>query len=291
MKVIAGVDGSKYARWVIEWIAQFPFASSPQVTALHAVDIVALGAPFMVQRRVIGNRHFLQAEIRRVEASGRQVVAETKALLTSLQLKAQVVLERGPVATSILRRATGRDGMVVIGSRGLDAFDRFMLGSVSTKVILHAPCSVLVVKEAPRPLRRVVLAIDGSKSSEKALQFLLRKMRSTKMNPDNWKKGKGQAIIATVVHVMSFLRYSEVKETGNALIHSYADRLVMAGYEVEEALRFGKPADEILNVAQQHKADVIVTGAKGLGAIARFLLGSVSTRLVQHSSCSILLVR
>ncbi|MGH7146712.1 MAG: universal stress protein, partial [Nitrospiraceae bacterium] len=40
--------------------------------------------------------------------------------------------------------------------------------------------------------------------------------------------------------------------------------------------------------AAQHHADLIVMGAKGLGAIARFLLGSVSTRVVQHASCSVL---
>jgi hypothetical protein len=55
MKVIAGVDGSKYGRWATEWIAQLPFASSPQVTALHVVDVVSLRAPFVVQPVVIGN--------------------------------------------------------------------------------------------------------------------------------------------------------------------------------------------------------------------------------------------
>lgn len=144
------------------------------------------------------------------------------------------------------------------------------------------------MKEAPRLLRRVVLATDGSKSSEKALQFLLRKMRPAKMNPD---KVRVEEITVTVVHVMPFLRYPEVKETGNALVHYYADRLAMAGYQVDEAPRIGKPADEIIKVAQRHKADLIVTGAKGLEAISRFLLGSVSTKLVLHSSCSVLLIR
>ena len=56
------------------------------------------------------------------------------------------------------------------------------------KVTLHAPCSVLVVKQAPWLLKRVILAIDGSKSSEKTLQFLLRNMRSTYRNPSVWEK-------------------------------------------------------------------------------------------------------
>jgi nucleotide-binding universal stress UspA family protein len=291
MKVLAGVDGSKYARWAIEWIAQFPFASSPQVTALHVVDVVSLRAPFINQPVVIGNEHFIQAEITRLVTRGKKIAAETKALLSSLHLKGRVVTERGTIATSILRRATDQDRLVVLGSRGLDALDRFMLGSVSTQVTLHAPCSVLVVKQAPRFLKRVILTIDGSKSSEKTLQFLLREMRPTYMNPSMWEKGTEEAITVMVVHVMPSSKYPEVTEAGKALVHCSAEKLAMAGYEVEEILRFGNPADEIIELAHRHKADLVVTGAKGKGAVARLLLGSVSTRLIQHSRCSVLLVR
>lgn len=150
MKVIAGVDGSKYARWAIEWIAQFPFASSPQVTALHVVDVVSLRAPFINQLVVIGNEHFIRAEITRLVTRGRKIAAEIRILLSSQHLKGRVVTERGTIATSILSKAIGQDRLVVLGSRGLDALDRFMLGSVSTQVTLHAPYSVLVVKQAPR---------------------------------------------------------------------------------------------------------------------------------------------
>jgi nucleotide-binding universal stress UspA family protein len=44
-------------------------------------------------------------------------------------------------------------------------------------------------------------------------------------------------------------------------------------------------------VASKHHADLIVMGAKGLDAVSRFLLGSVSTRVVQHATCSVLVVR
>jgi nucleotide-binding universal stress UspA family protein len=46
-----------------------------------------------------------------------------------------------------------------------------------------------------------------------------------------------------------------------------------------------------MKVAAKQHADLIVMGAKGLGAIDRFLLGSVSTRVVQHANCSVLVVR
>lgn len=97
--------------------------------------------------------------------------------------------------------------------------------------------------------------------------------------------------MVTVVHVMPFLKYPELREAGKRVMQRDVDRLAKAGFQVREATRLGKPADEILTVANEHHADLIVTGAKGLGAIGRVLLGSVSTRVVQHAACSALVIR
>ncbi|MEO5864651.1 MAG: universal stress protein, partial [Nitrospiraceae bacterium] len=98
-------------------------------------------------------------------------------------------------------------------------------------------------------------------------------------------------IQVTVIHVMPFLKYPELKEAGRRLVEQSAQKLIQAGFTAEVVCQLGKPAEEIMKVASKHRADLIVMGAKGLGAIARFLLGSVSTRVVQHSSCSVLVVR
>lgn len=287
MKVVVAVDGSKYGQWGIEWVARLPFAEAPHVTAVHVVDAASLRAPFMVQPVMVGNERYIREEIQRLEARGKSAINEAKSLLASLKLKGKVRTERGAVAVNLLKQAPQRGGLLVAGSRGLDALDRFMLGSVSTHLTTHAPCSMLVVREEARPIRRVVLATDGSKSSEKVIDFMLKKLRPV---PAGAKGGQG-AIDVDVVHVMPFLKYPELKEAGVRLVERAAAKLARGGYSVEESFRLGKPADEILMVAAQNKADLIVTGAKGLGAVARFLLGSVSTKLVQHSPCSVLVVR
>jgi nucleotide-binding universal stress UspA family protein len=94
-----------------------------------------------------------------------------------------------------------------------------------------------------------------------------------------------------VIHVMPFVKYPELKEAGRRMVEQSVRKLVKAGFTAEAVCQLGKPAEEIMKVASKHRADLIVMGAKGLGAIARFLLGSVSTRVVQHSSCSVLVVR
>jgi nucleotide-binding universal stress UspA family protein len=281
MKVIVGVDGSKHARWATQWVAALPFAAPPRTTALHVLNLASLRAPFMVQPVVVGNEPFIREEVHRMERQAKRVTADTAALLESLKIPGQVRTINGPVAPTLVEHA-GRGCLIVLGARGLGALDRFLLGSVSTQVALHSPCSVLIVKEAPRRLRRIVLATDGSKASDKALRFLLRELQPA---------AKGQAIEVIVLHVMPFLKYPEVKQAGNALVTRAAARLAKGGYRVQTLTQLGDPAEEIIKVAEHQRADLVVSGAKGLGAVARFLLGSVSTKLAQQSPCSLLIVR
>jgi len=287
MNVLVATDGSKYGRWGLNWVAKLPLVERPCVIALHVLDLSALRAPFLSQPVMAGSERYIQEEIQRMEARTAKTLKEAKQQLAALKLMGTVRKEQGAIAPVILKRAPKRDGLLVVGSKGLDALDRFMLGSVSTKLIHHATCPVLVVKNEAVPLRRITLATDGSSASAQALEFML-----TKFQPDrSTGKGGRAPIHVSVIHVMPFLKYPELKEAGHKFIEQSVRKLVKAGFTAEPVYQLGKPAEEIMKVASKHHADLIVMGAKGLGAIARFFLGSVSTRVVQHSSCSVLVVR
>ena len=287
MNVLVATDGSKYGRWALNWVAHLPLVKPPRVTAMHVLDLRVLRAlrgPFLSQA---DSERYLQEEIQRMEARSAKALKEAKQQLASLKLKGTARKEQGAVAPTILKRAPKRDGLLVVGSKGLDALDRFMLGSVSTNLIQHATCPVLVVKGEASPLQRISLETDGSDASAKALAFVL-----SRFQPDRSTGQGGRVPIhVSVIHVMPFLKYPELKEAGRRLVEESVQKLSKAGFTAEPVCQLGKPAEEIMKVASKHRADLIVMGAKGLGAIARFLLGSVSTRVVQHSSCSVLVVR
>jgi nucleotide-binding universal stress UspA family protein len=281
MKVVVAVDGSKYGRWAVQWIGRVPFAKRPDVRAVHVVDLAALRAPFVPQPAMIGYEGYLQAEKKRLENRANKVASETAALLKALKLHGTVTTGKGHVSPTILKHAGGRGSLVALGNRGLGDFDRFFLGSVSAQVTLHAPCSVLVVKQPPRPIRRILLAVDGSRASDRALHFLLGELRPAKRN----------GIEVVVLHILPVFAYSQVAVADMALTRRYATKLAAAGYRAREAFKPGDPADEIIAAAKSRRADLVVAGAKGLSAVGRFLLGSVSTKLVRHCPCSILVVR
>jgi nucleotide-binding universal stress UspA family protein len=292
MKVLVATDGSKYGRWGLNWVAKLPLVELPDVMALHVLDGAKFRFPFRTK-----------LEIQRVEAHSARTLREATKRLASLKLKGAACKEQGAIAPTILKRAPKRNGLLVVGSQGLDALDRFLLGSVSTKLIHHATCPVLVVKGEAAPLRQIILATDGSEASAKALKFVL-----TKFQPDrSTRKGGRVPIHVSVVHVIApsllapidigttipWTKYRalKAKETGRRLVEQSAQKLIEAGFTAEPLCRLGNPAEKIMKMASQQQADLIVMGAKGLTDIDRFLLGSVSTRVVQHADCSVLVVR
>ena len=290
MNVLVAMDGSKYGRWGLNWVAKLPFVEPLRVTALHVLTVGSRSAPLISR-----------LEIQRRGSRSAKILKEATQQMAALKLKGTARKEHGAIAPVILKRAPKRDGLLVVGSQGLNALDRFMLGSVSTKLIHHATCSVLVVKNEAAPLRRIALAIDGSDASVQALKFVL-----AKFQPDrSTGKGGRVPIHVSVIHVMvpsslapitirSMIPWNkspELKEANLKFIDQSVRKLIQAGFTAEPVYQLGNAAEEIMQVAAELHADLIVMGAKGLGAIDRFLIGSVSTRVVQHANCSVLVVR
>src|ERR671914_1681934 len=81
------------------------------------------------------------------------------------------------------------------------------------------------------------------------------------------------------------------REDVNATLEEAAGQLKEAGFEVQTHAREGDPADAILDVAEEQKADLIVVGNKGMTGAKRFLLGSVPNKVSHHAPCSVMIIR
>ena len=160
--IVAMMDGSEYGRWALDWVAQLPFVERPRVTVVHVMDSTALRAPFLPLSVVTTEKAYLQEELDRMEAQSAKIISTIKQQLAALKLKGTVLKEQGAIAPEILKHVPKQDGLLVVGSKGVDTLHRFMLGSVSTNLLSYATCPVLVVKEEAAPVRRIILAPDGS---------------------------------------------------------------------------------------------------------------------------------
>jgi nucleotide-binding universal stress UspA family protein len=147
MKILLATDGSEYSEAAVDEIANRPFPPNTEVLLLSVLEVPAfpLGFPFggvdffdeQMQKNVGGA---VEKAAKKLSAGkeGRKLKVLTRVLCGSPK---RVILEQA--------EALGAD-LIVVGSHGLGAWDRLLLGSVSLAVATHAKCSVEIVR-VPAP--------------------------------------------------------------------------------------------------------------------------------------------
>ncbi|HAG07050.1 MAG: UspA domain protein [Clostridia bacterium 62_21] len=137
--------------------------------------------------------------------------------------------------------------------------------------------------------RKILVAYDGSEQAQHALRVAL----------DIAQRYGAEVCTATVVHVPDYAgTVDEVDEQMQRAREFYGKTLQQAQFWGEQAgvkittqLLFGHVGETLVRFAAQENADLVVAGARGLSAIRRYLMGSVSTFLVQHARCPVLVVK
>jgi nucleotide-binding universal stress UspA family protein len=142
---------------------------------------------------------------------------------------------------------------------------------------------------------KILLAIDGSSFSQTAL-------RSVISRP--WPPGSDVKVVY-VVEPPSLLMGREMggydpefesvwkalREQAKDLVDKAARKLREAHFNVSTELVEGDPKSQIIDVADQWPADMIVVGSHGWQGLSRFLMGSVSEAVVRHARCSVEVIR
>lgn len=143
---------------------------------------------------------------------------------------------------------------------------------------------------------RVLLAVDGSDSSEEAERAIVTQLRETgtEIRVLNVVEPMSSYISADMFpHLVSHSaaiaedRLKQAKE----LVARVAQDLRKKGYTASGRVEDGDPKTVILDEAAEWPADLIVMGSHGLKGLNRFLMGSVSAAVSQHAECPVEIVR
>ena len=142
---------------------------------------------------------------------------------------------------------------------------------------------------------KILVAIDGSEEARLATQA------ATELSRDTGSELHVLYVLPTPAQLIGHHLYP--KETREAVVaeaegrareflDEQAQRIGSEGGKVSEThFRSGEPDKEILRAAEEIEAGTIVVGSRGLGAISRTLLGSVSDSVVRHAHCPVFVVR
>ena len=289
MRILLATDGSKDSQAAAAYLKLLPLPPSTAVRIVTVAPLPVFAADVTAVSELKG------AVIDRA----REVVDRARIGLAERGFVIETDVALGDPRVEIVRQAEEwKADLVVVGARGLGTVKRLLLGSISDAVARHAPCPVLVVKGRRRRLGSVLVAVDGSDDSARAVRFLesLALARQTRMRllgvvePLRYPTTAPRAADRKLREILRELEDERRGELDRALQQA----AVQLGDKVARVNRYtpsGDPAEEILVTARDFDTDLVVMGARGLGGVARVLLGSVSEKVLHHARCPVLIVK
>lgn len=289
MRIVVATDGAADARRAAAWLTDFPLPASAEVRAVS----VATLPPSPIDIPPV--REYHRALLGFAATAAKEVCAQ----LAPRWPRAEAhVLEGEPREQIVADAAAWPADLIVLGARGLSSVEEFLLGSVSIAVVRHAHCPVLVAKGRLHPLRKALIAIDGSPDSLAAARFVASLPLEGKLEialvgvveragvPPSATEFLAAPILEAITGVAE-RRRADLHETLVRAGRDFTDR----AHAVESSVVVGHPADEIVRAASGPDVDLVVVGARGLGRLTRLLLGSVSERVLHHAPCPVLVVK
>ncbi|MCX6667609.1 MAG: universal stress protein [Euryarchaeota archaeon] len=146
-------------------------------------------------------------------------------------------------------------------------------------------------------MKKMLIAYDGSDASKKAIDVALRccekedQITLLTVIPAELAESSFTKMLLPTIDLSQIVKSGTFKEKAMETLSKVARELKGKVQKVEVVVESGDPADEILISAKKYNAEMIVIGYKGYGKEGRFLLGSVTDKVVRHAGVSVLVVR
>eukprot|EP00339_Tiarina_fusa_P027717 CAMPEP_0117041546 /NCGR_PEP_ID=MMETSP0472-20121206/29002_1 /TAXON_ID=693140 ORGANISM="Tiarina fusus, Strain LIS" /NCGR_SAMPLE_ID=MMETSP0472 /ASSEMBLY_ACC=CAM_ASM_000603 /LENGTH=144 /DNA_ID=CAMNT_0004752575 /DNA_START=29 /DNA_END=463 /DNA_ORIENTATION=+ len=138
---------------------------------------------------------------------------------------------------------------------------------------------------------KYLVCADGSPPAYKALDMVYQL----------YNKDNDSVVILTVAGVEEHFwqdaatkeeQKKKAKEAGDKILADFTTKANEMGFtNVEGISEVGCPRDTILHIAETNGVDVVAMGARGLGAVKRLLVGSVSDYVMKNASCNVLIAK
>jgi len=297
-RILCPIDFSDASSYVVDHAVAIAGWYKARILALHVcsplfVPVPALPPP--VDR-------VPQTEIERVREGTRACFQAA----SDAGIGVDVAVDIGHPAAEILgRAATLPADLIVMGTHGASGFERLALGSVAEKVIRKTACPVLTVPPrahttAVLPFKRLLCAMDFSEPSLAALAFggsLARESGAvlTLLHVIEWPWAESPAPTfddlpaEQAVQLAQFRRNLEA--SAMARLQGLVPDAVQSRCTSQPAVSHGKPYVEILRIAGEMQADLIIIGLHGRSAAGLMLFGSTTNQVVRHATCPVLTLK
>ena len=174
------------------------------------------------------------------------------------------------------------------------------MGSVSRGVVRGARCAVLVVRQRPRRVRRIVIGFDASPNAQRAVQLVGKLVAppdgrvtlvsvGENLAPSSHGPSVG-GIRSTIAREVRRINAEAARATMKALNRAAAE-LQRSGWRTRTQLWTGEPLRDLMTAVGDADPQLLVVGARGTSGVRQLLLGSVAEGVLNRSRVPVLLTR
>jgi nucleotide-binding universal stress UspA family protein len=209
-----------------------------------------------------------------------------------LNIRTQV-LEGDPSSAILDTARAEQTDLIIMSTHGYSGMTRWVLGSVTEKVLRSAACPVLAIRAARHP-QRILIALDGSPLAERAIepglslaQSLRTEVTLLRCVPHNVVTGRLDEQERGLNRRMQEDLINEAKE----YLRVRSEVAAQSGVPITTSVRVGSPADTILEHIETYGIDLIVMATHGRTGLKRWVYGSVTAKVLRSASCSLLVIR
>lgn len=222
------------------------------------------------------------------------------------RVRCEEILSLGSATSEILACAEEKAvNLIVMGTHGRSGFERFMLGSVTEKVIRKAQCPVLAVRRIEHDLARdtgaedtihyrtILVPVDLTEHSTQTLGYAARLAAEygARLVVVYVLEPASYPIIDPTYSTMVADYRTEVRSEATRQLQELVTSTIKDGLDVVQSVAHGKVAQEILHSAKEHRADLIVMGARHSWVPHVVAIGTTAQRVLSHAECPVLLLR
>jgi len=276
-KILVAYDGSPSARNALSLASQLAREDKSWIKVLAVVP------PYQGDLELIGVSDIKEA----IAGPGQEMLAEARNLADREGISILTNLEQGEPYEQIVQVAEEENcDLIIMGRRGKNKMERELMGSVTARVIGHTSKDVLVTPEAGKlSWENILLATDGSTCCDNALARALEiaQERKVKLNAVSvvYTNDEFYAIGQEVVKEL----YQEADKVLDKVRKWGGD----LGVQTELFVRDGEPHQAINAMAAEISATLIIMGSHGRKGLTRFLMGSVTERVIGYADCPVLI--
>jgi len=293
MKILIAYDGSEGAESAIDDLKRTGLPRRAEAIVLTIAEEL-----FPLPTSIGGVETTFAKSLLEEEKDSMALAGRARSRIQTLFPGWEILTEAGigsPGSEIIAKADEWRPDLIVAGSHGRTALGRMFFGSVSQKVITEARCSVRVARGRivePDVPARIIVGVDGSEEADAAVEEIASR---------DWPDGSEVRIVnsawtlppardpGTAINFAEWI--AQETERVRKMVDGAAEKLGSAGLKVSIVVKEQEPKALLCSEAEDLMADCIFVGARGMGRLERFLIGSVSLGVAARAHCSVEVVR